>query len=397
MRQPSLTRLLLVSVLAVTASTQAVFLLGAAFVQVGPEFGLGPVGLGALTAAFFLTASATSTPLGRWVARVGWQRAMTINMRTSAVILLTIATVARNTWTLAGLLVAAAAMYGAANPAANQALADHTDPARRATIFGAKHAGIPGSTLLAGLAVPIVIVQFGWRWAYVAAAGLAMAVSFLIPKAELEISHHAATAAGSEPNAQPLSTGQLLGLGIGSAFATWGAIALGTFLVSAAVDTGMSESGAGILQFIGSGVSIGARVTYGYATDRRGSRGFTEIVTLTAVGAAAFLALPLAGDAWFALLVVGTFATGWAWPGLMTFAVVNANRGTVAASSSITQAGIFLGAGAGPLILGAVIERWSFDGAWIAAGIGLIIASVLVAAIGVRTSPSGGTRPIRRR
>jgi MFS family permease len=384
-------------VLVVTASTQAVFLLGAAFVQIGPEFSLGPVGLGALTAAFFLTASATSTPLGRWVARVGWQHAMTINMRISAVMLLTIATVARNTWTLAGLLIAAAAIYGAANPAANQALADHTDPARRATIFGAKHAGIPGSTLLAGLAVPIVIVQFGWRWAYVAAAGLAMAVSFLIPKTELEISHHAAAGEGSEPNPRPLSTRQLLALGIGSAFATWGAIALGTFLVSAAVDTGMSESAAGILQFIGSGVSIGARVLYGYAADRRGSRGFNEIVALTAVGAVAFLVLPLAGDAWFAVLVVGTFATGWAWPGLMTFAVVNANRGTVAASSSITQAGIFLGAGAGPLVLGAVIERWSFDGAWVAAGIGLIIASVLEAAIGVRTSPSGGARPIRLR
>ena len=387
MRQPSVTRLLLISVLVVTASTQAVFLLGAAFVQIGPEFSLGPVGLGALTAAFFLTASATSTPLGRWVARVGWQHAMTINMRISAVMLLTIATVARNTWTLAGLLIAAAAIYGAANPAANQALADHTDPARRATIFGAKHAGIPGSTLLAGLAVPIVIVQFGWRWAYVAAAGLAMAVSFLIPKTELEIRHHAAAAAGSEPNPRPLSTRQLLALGIGSAFATWGAIALGTFLVSAAVDTGMSESAAGILQFIGSGVSIGARVLYGYAADRRGSRGFNEIVALTAVGAVAFLVLPLAGDAWFAVLVVGTFATGWAWPGLMTFAVVNANRGTVAASSSITQAGIFLGAGAGPLVLGAVIERWSFDGAWVAAGIGLIIAGSGVRFVSWQATP----------
>ena len=72
MRSPSFPRLMLIAILVVTASTQAVFLLGAAFVQIGPEFSLGPVGLGALTAAFFLTASATSAPLGRWVQRVGW-------------------------------------------------------------------------------------------------------------------------------------------------------------------------------------------------------------------------------------------------------------------------------------------------------------------------------------
>ena len=54
---------------------------------------------------------------------------------------------------------------------------DRTDPDRQATLFGAKHAGIPGSTLLAGLAVPVIVVQYGWRWAFVAAAATALAVS----------------------------------------------------------------------------------------------------------------------------------------------------------------------------------------------------------------------------
>ena len=76
MRSPTFSRLMLIAILVVTVSTQAVFLLGAAFVQIGPEFGLGPAGLGALTAAFFLTASATSPPLGRGDQRVGWQLAL---------------------------------------------------------------------------------------------------------------------------------------------------------------------------------------------------------------------------------------------------------------------------------------------------------------------------------
>lgn len=67
--------LLVLSVALVTVSTLPVFLTGAAFFQIGPEFGIGPFGLGALTAAFFLTAAVSSPGLGRWVQRVGWQRA----------------------------------------------------------------------------------------------------------------------------------------------------------------------------------------------------------------------------------------------------------------------------------------------------------------------------------
>src|SRR5690606_36985653 len=47
-------RLLILSVAVVTTSTLPVFLTGAAFFQIGPELGIGPFGLGAMTAAFFL-------------------------------------------------------------------------------------------------------------------------------------------------------------------------------------------------------------------------------------------------------------------------------------------------------------------------------------------------------
>ena len=164
-RAPSLTRLLVLAILVITVSTQPAFLLGAAFFQIGDEFGIGPVGLGALTSSFFLTASVASAPMGRWVQRVGWQRAMRVNTRGSAAVMFAIALLARNFWTMGGLLVLAACVYGISNPAANLALSDHTDPRRRATIFGAKHAGIPASALLAGLPdwalAEVIILQSG--------------------------------------------------------------------------------------------------------------------------------------------------------------------------------------------------------------------------------------------
>ena len=53
MRHPRLFALLPLAVAVVTLSTQAVFLVGAAFFQIGPEFGIGPLGLGLLTASTY--------------------------------------------------------------------------------------------------------------------------------------------------------------------------------------------------------------------------------------------------------------------------------------------------------------------------------------------------------
>jgi MFS family permease len=383
-RRPSVFKLLPLAVAVVTLSTQAVFLVGASFFQIGPEFGIGPLGLGLLTAAFFLTAAVTSAPLGRRVQRIGWQRSMVLNLRITAGVLLLVPLLANGPVSLGLLLVLAAAIYGSSNPAANQALADHTDPAHQATVFGAKHAGIPASTLLAGLALPLVVDRHGWRWAFVGAAALALAVSFLVPRGQLTAAvRHVG---GPRAEGPPTPIRDLLFLAIGSSFATWGAIALGTYLVSATVDLGFSASQAGILQFVGSSVSIMARVLAGVITDRTGGRGFSGIVVLAILGAVSFSVLPFTSGTTYLVVVVVAFATGWGWPGLMTYTVVRANRASAATASAITQAGVFVGAGGVPIILGVVIERWSFDGAWITAAVGLVIAAAVVGTVGTRAA-----------
>jgi MFS family permease len=383
-RPPSVVRLLVLAIMVVTTSTQPAFLLGAAFFQIGEEFGLGPVGLGALTSSFFLTASVASAPMGRWVQRVGWQRAMRVNTRASAIVMVLIAVLARDFWTMGGLLVLAACSYGISNPAANLALSDHADPRRRATVFGAKHAGIPASALLAGLAVPVVVVNYGWRWAIVGAALIAFGLSMLIPSTDVAPTAHERPEPSNRPARPPMSTRWLLGLATGSALATWAAIGLGTYLVSAALELGFSEPEAGWLQFTGSAISIGARIGIGVLTDRFGWSGFGGIVTLTGIGAVVFAFLPAATSVWFVIGVLVAYGTGWGWPGLMTFTVVNANRGSVASSSAITQAGVFVGAGAGPLLLGFVIDRGSYDAAWLTVALGLAGATAIIFVVRAR-------------
>jgi MFS family permease len=385
---PGTARVLIVAILVVTAATQPVFLLGAAFLAMGPEFGYGPTGLGALTALFFVTASIASAPLGRVVAGIGWQRSMRINAATSAAVLLAIAFLPERTAVLAVLLAVAAAAYGLANPAANQALAQKVDPTHRALIFGLKHAGIPLSTLLAGLAVPVLVLTLGWRAAFVAAAVLAIGVLVAIPRRT-----EAATPVTVDESRRvhPLGTGQLVALAAGGSLATWAAIGLSTFLVAGAVDTGFSEAAAGVLLFAGSLASITMRVLAGEATDRRSGRGFGAIVLLTATGSLVFLLLGFAAGAAFVLLVIAGFATGWGWPGLMTYTVVNANTTSVAASSAITQAGIFVGAGVGPIVLGIVVDGPGFAVAWWLVAGALAVAAAVVGLVGAAATRRPGS------
>jgi len=362
-----------------------VFLVGAGFIRIGPEFGIGPLGLGLLTAAFFLTASLSSPLMGRWVQRVGWQHAMRLDFRAVAVVLAVVPILAHDAVTLGLMMMVGAVLYGSANPAANQALADNTDQGRQATIFGAKHAGIPMSTLLAGLAVPLVIERFGWRWSFVIAAAVAAGLSLLVPSEvpEPQAAVGMVTVRGPKVKA---TRRDLVLLAAGSSFATWAAAALGTYLVTATVDLGFTASQAGILQFVGSGTSILARITAGAVTDRRRGAGFAGVAAMTAAGAVVFVSVSVSSGAAYLLLVVAAFATGWGWPGLMTFSVVNASRDSVARSSSITQAGVLVGAGAGPILLGAVIEHWSFQGLWLVVAAGLVVAAVVVGAVGARVT-----------
>lgn len=380
-------RLIAVAIAVVVVSTQPVFLLGAAFLRIGPEFGFGTTGLGALTAAFFLTASAASAPLGRVVQRIGWSRAMRLNVAVSGVLLILIATVARSLPVLAVLLVLAGVVYGFANPAANQALAEHVDPRRRALVFGLKHAGIPSSTLVAGLALPVVVLSGGWRLAYGLAAMGAVLVFLLVPV-------EGASAVPSPPPVDmdrrryvvPMGPALLVGLAAGAALATWAAISLSTYLVAAAVDRGFSEAAAGWLLFTGSASSIAGRVVAGHVTDRIGGRGFAAVAALTGSGVAVFSLIAWLHGPLFAALVLLAFATGWGWPGLMTYTVVNANAGTAAASSGITQAGIFVGAGLGPIVLGWVADSVGFDAVWLVVAGALLVSTIVVTLVGARAT-----------
>jgi predicted MFS family arabinose efflux permease len=378
-------RRLVLSVLIVTLSTQPVFLLAAAFIQLEDDLGLSITGLGALSATFFLTAAIASAPLGRVVERIGWQRAMKINCVGSAAVLVAIALFARSVPGFVVLLVLGGAFYGFANPAANKALAEQVDAGRRGITFGLKHAGIPSSTLLAGLAIPALILTVGWEFSFAVAALLAGPVWVLIA-VDRDPLRQSAGAPLPGRGARPLTVLDLVMLAAASALSAAAAISLGTFLIAAAVEeASFTQAAAGVLLFVGSLASIAARIAVGAITDYIGGRGFAGVAILLGTGALVFLLLRPATGLAFGLVVVAAFATAWGWTGLMTFTVVNANTSTVAASSAIMQAGIFLGAGLGPILLGWTIDQYSFSTSWVGVTVLLLMAASIVTIVGLRT------------
>lgn len=371
----SRTRLLALAILVITTGTQSVFLTGASFFLLGPELGISTKGLGFLTAWFFLVAAISSVMIGSWVQLVGWQQAMRMNTLVAAVTSIGIALFARDALLLAAFTGVAAIGYGMANPAGNQAIADAVPPDRRATVTAVKHAGIPMSTLLAGLSVPTIVVSHGWRPAFLLAGIGALLVGAAVPRGRVE----ARTYEGRDRRrASPvLSSRDLTWLAVGSSFAVFAATSLGAFGVSASLAVGLGPEAAGWLQTIGSGASIATRIGAGWLTDRLHGRGFAGIIGLAGAGVVVFIGLAVALPPVFMVLLVLGYATGWGWPGLLTFTVINANTGTAAKSSSVTQAGVFLGSALAPLILGAVADAWGFATMWPIVS-GALLISVMV-------------------
>ena len=372
-------RLVAASILVVTVATQPAFVVAATIEQAGPELGYGAQMLGFMTAAYFLTAAASSRLIGgRVVERIGWRRSMLANAVGAALVLAGIGLFAHSVRDLFVGLVSAALLYGLANPAANMALARDVPPARQGLIFGFKHGGIPTSSLLAGLAVPTIALTLGWRWVFAASAVLAVGVVLLIPR---EQAPYEAVTTTSVQVGQGMGNGWLTMLGLGSAFATVAAMSLGAFHVDAALAAGFSESQAGLILALGSAASIAARITYGFWADRQHANGLSWVTWAVLVGAVCFVLFTVVPGGLFVVVTVVAFATGWGWPGLMTFGVVRANAGRPAGSTAITQAGIFLGAGIGPAGLGWLIENRSYNAAWLATAASLTIAAGVVAVV----------------
>lgn len=368
-------RTVLWAIAVATCGVLPVFLVGGLAIQIRNELGFGTAALGIAVSLFFTTQALSSALVGRIVERVGSRRSMQAAALGSAASLLCIALFAGSRNGLIGFLILGGLANAASQVAANLALARGVRTGRQGLAFGMKQASIPAATLLSGLAVPLVGITIGWRWAFIGCALGALATACTMPNTSEGAVRHHTNEPGDDMRPMPLIL-LALGIGLGSA----AAVPLGAFVVASGVDAGLRVESAGILLAAGGVVGIVVRLALGWLADRR-SAGHLRIVAGMLIAGTAGFVLLATGVSW--LFVLGTllaFGAGWGWHGLFNFAVVKYNPNAPAAATGITQTGAAAGSAAGPFLFGVVVESASYGTAWLSAGAAALIAVAAILA-----------------
>lgn len=353
--------------------TLPVFMTGALAVQIGRDVELGATRLGLASGAFFGAAAVASALMGRVAERIGPGRAMRSAALTSAVLQVALALAPTYAWVLLALIVAGPA-NSLAQVGANLLLAKGIHPSRQGWALAVKQAGMPGATLLGGLAVPAIAVTVGWRWAFAAGALGAVAAALAVPVG-------AVAPGGRRPAGRrvdvPIGPLVVLASAVGFAAAANGTLA--TFVVSSGVTAGLGESAAGLVLTVGSAAGITMRLVVGARADRRGGRHLPVVSGLLAVGAVGYVLLAPGTVPTHLLGALVAFGSGWAWPGLFNLAVVRLNPTAPAAATGITQTGVYVGGLTGPILFGVVVDSAGYGPAWLLSGLASAAAAAGVA------------------
>jgi MFS family permease len=351
-----------------------VFLVGGLSVQIREDLGFGESALGALVAVFFGAGALGAAVAGRLVHRAGAVPSMRMGAAVAVACLLAIAGFARSLPVLLGCLIVGGFGNILSQLGSNAVIASRVRVGRQGLAFAAKQSSIPLATLLGGLAVPAIALTAGWRWAYVAGAGLALvALVSVLPGAGVRPRERAAPPAGPLPLV-PLS---LLAAAGGLGAASGGQI--GAFLVASAVDVGMGPDQAGVLLAVVSACILVTRLVMGLVADRMGGGFFELVAAMLALGALGFALLTGRSMSPFVIGAVLAGIAAWGWPGLFNLAVVAYDRNLAAMATGVTQTGVYLGAVGGPILFGMVAERASFRAAWLlAAAVSLLAAGMML-------------------
>lgn len=350
------------------------FLTAGLAVQIGVDLGFSPARLGAAPGAFFGAMALTSVATGRVVERFGPLRTIRVVALAVAVLLMLVAVVAHSFPVLVGLLVLAGCANALAQPATNQLVAHSIPAARQGLAYGAKYSAIPIASMLSGLAVPVLGLTIGWRWAFaVFAVAAALAAAWPFPRlGSRAVTDDAAPAAPPLPRRLLV----LLAIGVGMAAASGSAMAI--FMVSSAVDAGWSEGEAGLLFAAASSVGIAARLLAGARADQRGRNHLLGVAIMLLTGAVGVAGLASGVPLLYALGAPIAFGAGWGWPGLFILAVVTLNRSGPAAATSLTQVGTSIGCVIGPVGFGLVATEVSYAAAWTTDAVVLLLAAAVV-------------------
>ncbi|HKZ19975.1 MAG TPA: MFS transporter [Acidimicrobiia bacterium] len=358
-------------------ATFALTVFGVLTSQLINEFGIARWQVGALVTASSAAGAVLSPTIGRLTDRFGGRRSALVNLG--------LGTLALGALALAptfGLLVIAALVtgiaQGMANPATNKLISLHVPAGSRGLITGIKQSGVQVGTVVGGLALPLLALAWGWRWAVATFAGLA-AIGLL---SAFVIVPHDPGRETSEVNREkgvPADIIRLAGYGflLGA-----GGSALFTYTALYGQETlGYSPATAGAAVALMGGVGVVSRIAWSHAAER-GHRYRGSLIWLAALSTVAALLMAAAPAfpplVWLAAATTGLSASAWNSVGMLAIIFM------VPATSAGRASGVVLFGFLAGLGLGAPVFGWSVDAlgtylpGWLTAA-GLFAAGWIVA------------------
>jgi MFS family permease len=339
--------------------------------RIRDDFAFGDSALGVAIALFYVVSAAGSVPAGRLIDRLGAARGRVLVVAFTGSCCLAVAALAHSAAGLTALLLLGGVGNALGSPTVSTILKKEVAAHRQGLAFGAQQSGATVGALLAGLALPGVAIPFGWRWAFVGAAALTVASALAAPGG-----------APPPPAAVARRTRRLTSvhaLGLAAVLASAAGVGFVSFLVTYAVDNGMSEATAGLLLGAVSLMATLSRIGVGIFADRAGQEPLRPVAAMLGASVAGYLLL-IAGDpVLIAVAALLAGALGWAGPGGLNLAVVQRSPQAPAWAVGVLMTGLFTGAVAGPLLVGLLAEHDLFSVAWImCAGLALLAGVTLV-------------------
>ena len=204
---------------------------------------------------------------------------------------------------------------GPSTPASSQILTRYATPSQAPLIFSIKQTGVPVGGVIAGVLLPFVAGEFGWRGAVLCAAAMAAALALALqplraefdsdrqPQRSLKLTDIRATLRTvlRDPRVRELAMGLFAFTGLQHAFASF-------FVSYLTLGMSWALTDAGIAYSIAMGAGIAGRLFWGWV----GSRYVPPVLLLAILGV----------TMGFACMAVGLVAPDWTRPAVWAVAFV---------------------------------------------------------------------------
>lgn len=373
-RQRSSMQAVLVGSGATVVCALPVYLLGALAVQVTQEFEFGLTQLGIAVALFRATGAVVAGLTGYLADRLGATRSLRIAIVLAALSSIGVSGLANSYVSLVAWLMLGAIGKSLCQPAANRLLVNNVREGRRGIAFGVKQSAAPASTMIGGLSVPLIALTVGWRWAYVMVAVLSAIVLIAIgrrPSSSGGAARKARPAAGRLRDPRTIVT-LALAFGLGTAASS----TVPTFYVDAAVRAGTTEQIAGTFLAAASIAAMITRIVTGFAADRI-VRGHTILCAgLLAFGALGLLALAADSPGLMTVGAIVALAGTWGFNAVFWFTLMQAYPDAPGKITGAVSPGGLAGGVVGPILMGALAERFGYPAGWMFAAVSATLAAV---------------------